>query len=132
MIKWRQDKTARQQRQNTVKTESGVPIILPYISKFVHKHIGLCIISNDATHYKTQVLKAGENNDYHRVNPYYNLRNCKVSVASISLLIKPATVTKRAISLTIKLITSHTNKAHMSRNESISISGYQKDDSRLC
>ena len=66
------------------------------------------------------------------LNPYYNLRNCKASVASISLLIKPATVTKRPISLTIKLITSHTNKAHMSRNESISISGYQKDDSRLC
>ena len=90
------------------------------------------VTSNDATHYKTQVLKARENNDYHHTNPYYNLRNCKASVASISLLIKPATVTKRPISLSIKLITSHTNKAHMNANESTTISAYQKDDSCLC
>ena len=57
--------------------------------------VELYVISNDATHFKTQVLKARENNDYHCINPYYNLRNYNASVASISLLIKPATVTKR-------------------------------------
>ena len=90
------------------------------------------VTSNDATHYKTQVLKARENNDYHCRIPYFNLRNYNASVASFSLLIKPAIVTKRPISLTIKLITSHTNKAHMNANESTTISAYQKDDSCLC
>ena len=90
------------------------------------------VTPNDATHHKTQVLKAGENNDYHCRSPYFNLRNYNASVASVSLLIKPAIVTKRLISLTIKLITSHTNKAHMNTNESTAISVYQKDDSCLC